>query len=245
MANTIISGQIGSGKTYYCIEKFLLPALKSNRHVYTNIDMGDEKGLEFLAQCRFSIYLKKDVRELLYVKPFEELRELLILNDMEGLSLRVQKGSVIIIDEAQMIFDYLSVNSVDKRIYHLFAYARHFGLDLIFITQSPELLNKFILKLCNQFLLISGKKQISTLAKNVYHVEYSNTQDGILLAKSISRYNVEIFSLYRSYVSSSDDIFKQYLPQGALKIIVMVVITATLFYMAMVKFHSGSLLFKI
>ncbi len=55
--NTLISGQIGAGKTYFAIKNFILPALQQNRYVYTNIDFGHRWDFELAA--RFSVFLQK------------------------------------------------------------------------------------------------------------------------------------------------------------------------------------------
>jgi hypothetical protein len=85
---------------------------------------------------------------------------------------------------------------------------------LVFLTQSATLVNKFIQDLCNQYIEISGKKQVSQFMKNRYVLEYYERKGGPLLQKRFKAYDHDIFKLYRSYVEHSEDIFKQYFPAG-------------------------------
>lgn len=242
MANTLISGQIGAGKSHVALEMFILPALRAGRHVYTNLDFtkdGSERGKDFIAGCRLSLYLKVDCTKLLVRSDFDKLQDYLILNDLEGLSLRVEKNSLIVIDEAQMIFDYMGVNRIDKRIYHFLSYARHFGFDLLFLTQDYTLLNKFVVNLCNQYIDITGMKQVSTLAKNKYVLEYHNRPGGVLLDKRIRTYSPDVFNLYRSYISTEKDIFSVVLPAGFWKAMFPLILAAIVGLYALKSLASG------
>ena len=40
--NYMVYGKIGSGKSHFAVQKFVLENIKKGRTVYTNIDFGDE-----------------------------------------------------------------------------------------------------------------------------------------------------------------------------------------------------------
>jgi zona occludens toxin (predicted ATPase) len=207
--NTLIYGQIGSGKTYLAIEKFILPALKAGRYVYTNIDFGHK--FEFDVWSKFSNHLGFDVSRFfnIVVDTSQFLEKLkLIAYDERGC--RLPPRSVVVIDEAHQIFNYLDTLKVPKQVWEFLAYSRHFGIDLVFITQSPELLSKFVQNLCNNFLYVYNLKQNSTLLKGRYKLEVRSTFGGQILETKFPKYNVEIFKLYRSFVVDTDEsVFKR------------------------------------
>ncbi|MBX0311704.1 MAG: zonular occludens toxin domain-containing protein [Sulfurihydrogenibium sp.] len=207
--NTLIYGQIGSGKTYLAIEKFILPALKEGRFVYTNIDFGHK--FEFDVWSRFSNHLGVDISKFfnIVVETSQFLEKLkLIAYDIHGCKLPPK--SVVVIDEAHQIFNYLDTLKIPRQVWEFLAYSRHFGIDLVFISQSPELLSKFIINLCNNFLYVYSLKQNSSLLKGRYKLEIRATYNGQILETKFPRYNQDIFKLYRSFVVDSDDsVFKR------------------------------------
>jgi zona occludens toxin (predicted ATPase) len=207
--NTLIYGQIGSGKTYLAIEKFILPALREGRFVYTNIDFGHK--FEFEVWANFSRHLNRDISKFFNIVPetsqfLEKLK--LIAYDERGSKLPPK--SVVVIDEAHQIFNYLDTLKIPKQVWEFLAYSRHFGIDLVFISQSPELLSKFILNLCNNFIYVYTLKQNSSLLKGRYKIEIRSTFGGQVLETKFPKYDTSIFKLYRSYLTDDDEsVFKR------------------------------------
>lgn len=207
--NTLIYGQIGSGKTYFAISDFIIPALRQGRFIYTNIDFGHK--FEFDIWHKFSHYIGKDISKFIQVIPdtkqfLDKLR--LVAYDERGCQLPT--GSVVVIDEAHQIFNYLETNYISKQVYEFLAYSRHFNIDLVFITQSPELLSKFVNNLCNNFISVYNLKQNSSLMKNSFILEYYSIYKGMRLQKRIRKFDPKIFALYRSFISDTDEgVFKR------------------------------------
>jgi len=211
----LLYGKKGSGKSYYAVKNFVLPHLSSGKNVFTNLDLGyhrQESGLDlsWIPPYKYSDYLQKDVRGLLHT--FRQQDELLdkikldFQNDIEGKSLRIPYHSMVIIDEAHDIFDYLSVNRMDKRVYNFLSYARHFDIELVFITQAPMLLSKFVQGLCNYVIKVKnlaefgmGRKSIKIFHYQYVHsIEPDNTE--------IQVYDSSIFSLYRSSLCKENQV---------------------------------------
>jgi len=111
--NTLIYGQIGSGKTHFAVEQFILKAISQGRFVYTNVDFGVKWDFQIFA--RFSEYLDKDVSGFIKVVPetqkFLKMLELMAYDEKGS---RLPFSSVVIIDEAHQIFNYLKTNFVNK-----------------------------------------------------------------------------------------------------------------------------------
>lgn len=213
--NTLIYGQIGSGKTYYTVENVILPALKSGRFVYTNIDFGHK--YLFDVWSKFSNYLNQDISKFINVVPdTKEFLELLKLIAYDVQGCRLPLGSVVVIDEAHQVFNYLQTNYISKQVYEFLAYSRHFNIDLIFITQSPELLSKFVLNLCNNFISVYNLKQNSSVFKSKFVVEIKSSYAGLVLEKRIKTFRPEVFALYKSFLGTTDEsLFKRsLLPKG-------------------------------
>ena len=80
--NTIVYGAVGSGKTFYCVENFLLPALMKSRPVYTNIDFGFKKGFQWLQQHKIAMACNIDCRKTLFSKDMYEIRDLMLLDGL-------------------------------------------------------------------------------------------------------------------------------------------------------------------
>lgn len=234
--NHLISGQIGSGKTYYAVKNFIIPALKQGRFVYTNIDLGHTYIYDVWS--KFSHYIGKDISQFINVitdtpQFLEKLR--LISYDENGS--RLPRGSVVIIDEAHQVFNYLQTNYINKQVYEFLAYSRHFNIDLVFITQSPELLSKFVINLCNNFISVYNLKQNSRLFTNSFRVEVRPSFTGWVTEKRILKFDKKIFSLYRSFVGDTDEgVYKRSIfPAGFGKPLVGLVLVIVAFFFVLVK----------
>lgn len=207
--NTLIYGQIGAGKTYFSIKEFIIPALNEGRFVYTNLDFNHK--FEFDVWSKFSNYLNKDVSKFINVVPeTSQFLERLKLLSYDERGSRLPHRSVVVVDEAHQVFNYLDTLKIPRQVWEFLAYSRHFGIDLVFITQSPELLSKFIPNLCNNFLYLYSLKQNSSFLKDRYKVQVRANFGGAILQTKYPKFDKKIFTLYRSYISDSDEgIFKR------------------------------------
>lgn len=212
MAVTLF-GAIGAGKTYYAVKNFLLPALASDNHVFTNIDLGyNSKNLEWIPAYKFSDYLGKDCRHLLHTfRRHDDLLDRIKMDfqdDIEGHSLRIPHHSTVIVDEAHDIFYYLNANSVDKRVYNFLAYARHFDINMIFLSQAPDLMCKFVQQLSTGNI-IKIKNLASFGVKGGikvfrYHSIAQTYRDDGFDSTETHVYDKSIFNLYRSSLCSEN-----------------------------------------
>ncbi len=242
--NTLISGQIGAGKTYFAIKNFILPALVQGRYVYTNIDFGHKWDFELSA--RFSVYLNKDcsslIKSVVDTKQFLDMLRLLAYDERGS---KLPYHSLVVIDEAHQVFNYLQTNYISKQVWEFLAYSRHFGIDLVFITQSPELLSKFVINLCNNYIYVYGMKNTSRLFGNTFFYEEYAGYGGVKIKKSVQKYDQKIFQLYRSFLGDSDSsvVKRPILPEGWQKPAILVLIFVLFFGYAVLNI-SKNYLFK-
>lgn len=194
MAIYLYYGKIGDGKTYHVLQNEVVPAARKGRKIYTNLD-----GLNVR---RLSQYVDREVDVVQWEK-VEDIRAAFNLDqdDREGTSLKVDRGALMIVDEAQMIFDSRQWKDTGPGVLRLCEYHRHFGLDIVFITQSPGRLDKSLCRLANESLHVKNLRFLGSLFGKRYVINVRQTPwDKETMATMTGHFKKEIFSLYRSSV---------------------------------------------
>lgn len=192
-------GKIGDGKTYHVVSNELIPAVRAGRKIYTNIDGLSKKHIGMLTG-------KIDNEMQIVILSNDQLKDLLQLSvdDKEGLGLQVSRGALIIVDEAQMIWDAREFRDTKKTFLTFLEYHRHFGLDIVFITQNVKRLESSISRLCNESYQVKNLKFLGGFLKRQYVLHIRQTpHDREKVATIRGSYRNEIFLCYRSYVASS------------------------------------------
>lgn len=237
--NTLITGQIGSGKTYFALQHFIIPALRDGRFVYTNVDFGHSYIYDVWSL--FSRHLNKDVSTLINVVVHtKEFLEYLKLISYSGEGSRLPHRSVVVIDEAHQIFNYLDTNRVPRQVWEFLAYSRHFGIELVFISQSPELLSKFVINLCNNFIHLHTLKNTTRLFSNYFRYDVRNSLYGQVLQTRIKKYDKNIFRLYRSFVADDESIISRpFLIKGYAKPLFALLLVSFLLFYSVKNIHKN------
>jgi zona occludens toxin (predicted ATPase) len=126
MALLLITGVAGTGKTLYCIQKYIIPELKAGGTVYTNIDG--------LINKRLSILFDIDI--------FTIEKNLITINDCEYFYKDVPKNSLFVLDEAQNVFNNRDwqAKKNNECISYLMEH-RHYGHKIIMITPHIDSLD--------------------------------------------------------------------------------------------------------
>lgn len=197
MAVYLYYGKIGDGKTYHVLKNEVVPAARKGRRIYSNIDG--------LSDRRLLHYVGREV-DLVQWSGVEEVRAALQLeqDDKEGRSLKVQRGSLLVVDEAQMCFDSRNWKDTGPAVLRFFEYHRHFGLDIVLITQSPGRLDKALVRLSNEALHVKNLRFLGSWAGSRYVVNVRQTPyDRECMATMRGHYDTDIFGLYRSAVMNS------------------------------------------
>jgi len=191
MGINLVSGLPGTGKSLTGLKQFILPALKKGRKVYTNIE-----GLDLL---RVSLYLDME---------FNDVEKLLVYNDKfttKMLLTHVDPNSLIVIDEAQVYWnnrDYASEEN--KSLLPFLQKHRHYGLDIVFLTQNIDQLDVGIRRLCQvhyRLVRLSNVGLSKVIKVNVYPDAMGSEKfkPMSVLAWTIDK---DIFPLYSSYAGS-------------------------------------------
>lgn len=134
-----VAGSPGSFKSVHVLEKYIIPALKKGRHVYTNI--------EDISAVYIAIYFGMDpidAESHLHVlgreydeetgKPLAENPDLVRLFYKD-----VPNNALIVIDEAQNYYSSRDFKSdYSKEVISYLTRHRHYGHDLIYITQNID-----------------------------------------------------------------------------------------------------------
>jgi hypothetical protein len=194
MAIYLYYGKIGDGKTYHVLANEVVPAARKGRKIYTNLD-----GLNVR---RLSQYVDREV-DVIQWESVDQIRAAFNLaqDDKEGASLVVDRGALLIVDEAQMIFDSRQWKDTGPGVLRLCEYHRHFGLDIVFITQSPGRLDKSLCRLANESLHVKNLRFLGSMFGKRYVINVRQTPwDRETMATMTGSFKPEIFALYRSSV---------------------------------------------
>jgi zona occludens toxin (predicted ATPase) len=188
MAISLISGLPGTGKTLSGIKRFLLPALKECRKVYTNID-----GIQLL---KTALYLGAELQDLekLLIHTEKFSTKLLIEN--------IDANSLVIIDEAQVYWnnrDYAS--DENKKLLPFLQKHRHYGLDIVFLTQNIDQLDIGIRRLCQVHYRLNTLTNmgLSKVIKVKVFPDAMGSEQFKPIASLAWKIDSGIFPLYQSY----------------------------------------------
>jgi len=196
MAVTLISGLPGTGKTLSAILRFLLPSLKDKRKVYTNID-----GIQLL---KTSLYLGAELQDLEKILVYtEKFSTKLLAGNLDNKSM---VNSMIIIDEAQLFWnnrDYASEEN--KNLLPFLQKHRHYGLDILFLTQNIDQLDIGIRRLCQVHYRLCKLSNVGfdKVIKVKVFPDAMGSEQFKPLASLLWRIDSKIFPLYKSYEGES------------------------------------------
>lgn len=195
-------GKLGDGKTYHVVSNEILPALRHGRNVYTNIDGLDLREIAF--------YLNKPLAEIdSHVHIFEDTNQIIDMcqlqeGDKTGESCLLEKGSLVVVDEAQLVWNNRDFKNTKKEFAHLLQWCRHLGLDFVFVTQDVGNLEVLIRRMCNYAYQVKNMRLLSAFLGNRYIINVRQTpQDLTIMSRSLGSFDPKIFRLYRSMVETS------------------------------------------
>lgn len=189
-------GTPGSGKTYDAVKKIVDNMRKiegkSPRHIYTNIEGMDEP------ECQHYLkdYLGYDDYE--FSKYFHWKSDKEIVNFYEY----VKDNSLIVIDEIHKLYSNRDWQTdKNKQFADWCSTHRHFGCDLIFITQDMEKVEKHVRSLVQWSYLYRKVDFMGGAVKRKY-IKYSYSGDDVkckALTTNTGTYESHIFNCYKSY----------------------------------------------
>jgi zona occludens toxin (predicted ATPase) len=192
----IHEGVPGSGKSYDAIRK-IIDALKNGRIVYTNIDgvHSDDCREVIAALTGFS---RDALDDRLF---FLEAAQIINFWDI------CPSGAFVVIDEAQLFFNSRDWSKDDNRRFADWASThRHYGYDLLLITQRAERIDSAVRSLCEFRYRYRKLNMFGSMVKKGYLVYTYCGDDSRPLGKPSKRtYQAEIFRAYQSYQGDSTE----------------------------------------
>lgn len=192
MALYLYYGKVGDGKSYHVVATEILPAVRDGRKMYVYMDGLNPRRLSQFAGRNANVVLWDSVDQVREACEIE-------VDDREGVGLKVDRGSLIVVDEAQMVWDSREWQKTGKQALAFFEYHRHFGLDAVLITQSPGRLDKGLVRLANECLHVKNLRFLSTFLGRRYVVNVRQSpQDREPVATLRGKFEDNVFACYRS-----------------------------------------------
>lgn len=179
---TLITGAPGSGKTLYCIDKIIQPlvgtsvlgtgpegqAIEYPREIFTNIN-----GLKLPHQMVDAAWLT-------------------------DLATNKQTGAVVVFDEVQRVWPNRPTGSKKPLAVEYLETHRHDGIDVVLLTQNPQLLDPAVRALVGRHLHM---RRVGGIGAAVVY-EWDACSNGLnfksAFAKKGYRYSKRVFQLYES-----------------------------------------------
>jgi len=187
-------GTIGSGKSYESAIK-IVDNLKLGRTVYSNIDGHDDP------ECR------KWVQELSGLDDYDFETKFHFLDQVKTKRFweYVKNGSLIFIDEAHNYFNARNWQSEENQQFASWASTcRHYGNDLVLITQHIEKIEKHLRSLIAwtyEYRKITFFGNWGTKGYQIFAFHQDDVSSKPVGSK-VRKYNAKFFNTYKSYVSS-------------------------------------------
>jgi zona occludens toxin (predicted ATPase) len=195
MAIQFYCGLPGSGKSYGCVENALLPAIRANRLIYTNLPL---KISEILIDY-------PDVNGRINIMENHEINGELLMS--------IPGGALIVLDEAWRFWPSgLKANQIPQKEKEFFAEHRHkVGVDgltqeICLLSQSPSQLAKVVRDLIDQTVLT--RKNTAAGSDNTFNLDiYSGCiksleVPGVAINSGFGRYKPDVYRYYQSHTKS-------------------------------------------
>lgn len=190
------TGLPGSGKSYGVVENVVIPALKSGRHIVTNMPLEREKLLAFCG-----------AGQITFVETNAEVATIVQM----GID---YPGVVFVLDECWRYWPAGKLpNQIPESEKEFFAMHRHrvgedgFSTEIVLVTQDLSQISGFVRALVEQ--TFRATKLTAVGSKNKYRVDvYEGAVTGPKpsptrrLREMYGKYKPEIYALYRSHTQS-------------------------------------------
>jgi len=184
---TFITGTPGTGKTLNAVKRYIIPALKAGRLVYTNVP---------LSIVHLSIFLKE----------FDEFTISNLIKPYEKYTYKEAKAnSLLVIDEAQNFYNNRDFKEKDNKDFIEFLTGhRHYGIDVLILTQHYEQVDLGIRRNCETCIVLKSLRNVG-FASQIKAEFYGNALDLNRKPIASQRWSVDssYYSLYKSYASET------------------------------------------
>ena len=195
MINLII-GRPGGGKSYEAVTYHIIPAIKSGRKVVTNLPLNVD---------HFAKVFGDEVRQLIVIidsklddfgnvdRPFSKASD--YQNDWKN---DKGQGVLVVVDEAHMV---LPTGRASVEVLEFLSLHRHYGIDIILITQSDRKIHKDVRDMVQ--LVYRCSKNTALGSDKSYTQKVQDGCRGEVVNTNQRRYNKSYFPFYQSHTASN------------------------------------------
>lgn len=200
MPVTLVTGSPGSGKSYFCVRKFILENIRKKRLVITNIRLFEDKLTE--EQRRYYRFENPlyytDRAQPLFSMPCDYMDT---WRDENG------NAPIYVIDECQKILSRSAKPS--KELIEFYQEHRHYGeIDIVLVTQGQRYIDDTIKELIEDHWFI---QKAGILKKGHFQLRYymgirERDRSKPPVLKKLEKYEQEVFDLYKSHTQSETEV---------------------------------------
>ncbi|EAS43492.1 DUF2075 domain-containing protein [Photobacterium profundum] len=196
MAVRMIYGVPGSGKSFMATQQVVLPALRKNRKVITNLSLNKDYLSEILE-------IDRDLIQIVESEKGDFSDTFLNVEDYQD-DWRDDKGRapLIVVDEAHFALNKQRKKSEVLDIENFFSTHRQAGYDIYLITQDYNRIPRDILGFVEIYYEVMKQK---TMGNNVF-TYYVRDSDRKMIGNKTKTYDKEIFKCYKSHLLSDGDV---------------------------------------
>jgi zona occludens toxin (predicted ATPase) len=242
----IISGLPGSGKTLAALKRFIIPAVRQGREIYTNIEGIDLLGISLYTGSAFEETEKKLIA---YEKEADAdgVKEPFKFST-KRMKEAIKVNSLVVIDEAQTIWNNRDYASEENKSFLPFLQKhRHYGIDIVFLTQNIDQLDIGIRRLTQVHYRLKrlSNAGLDKLVKVDIYPDAMGSEQFKPMTTNVWTIDKEIFKFYTSYLPTASEAKK---PVGNLiiknpRLIAAVLIIAVCVFLAYRQLKSDDKMF--
>jgi len=184
----LIEGVPGSGKSFYGMQKHLIPAFQAGKNIYTNI-----AGLKPLNICALYGVATENVDNMRICEPSE------IDLVRSWFSYSTLPNSLIIVDELQNYFNSRDFKEAHARnVIDYLTQHRHYGHTIVGITQSIDSVDITFRRNASQVFRLTNMGYVGLQSKAKIHYYESADTTKSPIATSVISYDPKVFKCYES-----------------------------------------------
>lgn len=194
MAITLILGKPGAGKSYEAVRYNILPMLEQGRMVVTNIPLNLEAFRKINPE-----YITKIVTispTLDNLRPFSREKD---FTDYHSFRNDKGHGVFFVIDECHMSVPS-ATKSCDRGVLEWYAMHRHHCADVLLITQSKHKVNRSVLALVSDTIILMNNGIFGSRGSYIRKVKVDDMQVG---QPVVRKYDKEYFAFYTTHTGGT------------------------------------------
>ena len=203
MAINIILGTTGDGKTYTAVSKWIIPSIKNDRKVITNIPLNVD---HFKKQ-----FPDKDIETVIELRfgdsgiAYDAFKTAEDFQDEEWINDKGQKP-LIVVDEAHFALSTDRPAKELKPIEDFFALHRQAGYDILLLTQTTQKMSRKAVGLCKHHYHCSKLSVVGQDKRYALRIKEDGGKKSAVLQEEIKKFDPEIFPYNKSHALSDGEV---------------------------------------